>query len=184
MKKIVLILSFILSTFTQASFTETEALSMFSDLLGQLKVGKTYVLTETGTITRNGTYLCDYNGKVKNTLQEINGDLYTISIRSISNFNDSCKQQIDYEDIEVISANNMAEDFFLFQDILANENGIDINIDTTKKEISYSVDSNQVFTVSYKGLNIFQYEAMITEGGESSGSDLSYSSGKPVYSEM
>ena len=184
MKKIVLILSLIISTLNQASFTEAEALSMFSDLLGSLTVGKTYVLTETGTITKNGTFLCEYNGKVKNTLQEINGDLYTISTRSISNFNENCKSQIEYEDIEVISAKNLAEDFVLFQDILAKENGIDIKIDTTKKQITYTVDSQGSFSVSYANKNIFQYEATITEGGESSGSDLSYTSGKPVYSEM
>jgi hypothetical protein len=166
-----------------AKFTQDQAKDMFDYLLSNVEYGKTYVLTEKGEVTKGGQFLCDYTGVSEQTLLKVENGVYTFSYTHKDNANENCQLQTlsspDYTSVN--DPVEMAKEFFDLQGLVFDMMGIDMVIKNDTKEIVMSLDGDSE-VLKFEGLNIIEFDAKMTEGGNGSSGDLGYTHGAPVYS--
>lgn len=185
-KKSLILIVALFSTLVSAKVTSNELQSMFTDMFSKLQVGKTYVLSVKGEVLKDDQFLCEYNSTLTYKLIEITNGIFKFQTKMTDNAYEDCKSRVAYENVEVQSINDMVANFMFLQEELLNDNGVDISINLSNKTITYTVAGmSEKLEINYGPLNVFQFETFLTEGSEGSSSDgISYSAGKPEYSEF
>ncbi|WP_417335935.1 hypothetical protein [Halobacteriovorax marinus] len=172
-----LFLALLVSSFSASASANSD---LRDHILGGYQSGMKMVETETGKVTKNGLYICDYKGVTETTLLKMEQGHYTFHIKEESNV--GCENRVDERilyttfDYLSIGVNKFFQDYI--------DDGLNPKFDTQTKVLEVTFKGKKYTNDLADATTLEAMNAKLTNGGKSTTGDLVTVHGEIKYEEI